>query len=177
MWCTCTFLNHLKEKNQQLLCALFLENWLCCYSLLYRTSLLWQWHHFCLVCLHHLWTWYVARCAHFINPQEEKVCFSSWGHRCTHSAAQLSKRFKALLHQGCCWIGKNTNKKFSYVVVFNLTPARNTHYSLRTSDNIPCFNIKHNFFRNSFFPSTIIEWNKLDISLRTIASTSSKRNF
>ena len=23
-------------------------------------------------------------------------------------------------------------------------------------------NIKHNFFKNTFFPSTIIEWNKLD---------------
>ena len=56
------------------------------------------------------------------------------------------------------------NKSPAYL--FNLIPARNTHYSLRTSDNIPCFNTKHSFFKNSFFPSTIIEWNKLDLTLR-----------
>ena len=50
--------------------------------------------------------------------------------------------------------------------MFNLIPTRKTHYSLRTSDNIPCFNTKRNFFKNSFFPSTIIKWNKLDVSLR-----------
>ena len=49
--------------------------------------------------------------------------------------------------------------------MFNLVPARNTH-SLRTSDNIPRFNTKHSFFKNYFFPSTIIEWNKLDLTLR-----------
>ena len=56
------------------------------------------------------------------------------------------------------------NKSPAYF--FNLIPARNKQYSLRTSDNIPCFNTKHNFFKNSFFPSTIIEWNKLDLTLR-----------
>ena len=50
--------------------------------------------------------------------------------------------------------------------MFNSISARNTHYSLRTSDYIPCFNTKHSFFKNSFFPSTIIEWNKLDLTLR-----------
>ena len=50
--------------------------------------------------------------------------------------------------------------------LFNLIPARNTHNSLRISDNIPCFNTKHSFFKNSFFPSTIIEWNKLDLTLQ-----------
>ena len=32
--------------------------------------------------------------------------------------------------------------------------------------NFPIFKSKHNFFKNSFFPSTISEWNKLDPSLR-----------
>ena len=44
-------------------------------------------------------------------------------------------------------------------------PARNTHYLLKISDNTLCFNTKHSFFKNSFFGSTIIEWNKLDNSL------------
>ena len=29
-----------------------------------------------------------------------------------------------------------------------------------------CFNTKHNFFKNSFFLSTIIEWNNLDLGLQ-----------
>ena len=31
-------------------------------------------------------------------------------------------------------------------------------------------NVKHNFFKNSFFPSTIIEWNKLDSEIRNSTS-------
>ena len=56
-------------------------------------------------------------------------------------------------------------KNKSPVYLLNLIPARNTHYLLRISDNTLCFNTKHSFFENSFFGSTIIEWNKLDNSL------------
>ena len=38
-WCTSTFLNHFREANEQLLCVQLLRNRLCCYSFLYRTSL------------------------------------------------------------------------------------------------------------------------------------------
>ena len=30
------------------------------------------------------------------------------------------------------------------------------------ANNIPQFKVKHNFFKNSFFASVVIEWNKLD---------------
>ena len=67
-------------------------------------------------------------------------------------------------------------KNLSAAYFFNLIPARKTHYSLRNSGNISCFNTKHNFFKHSFFSSTIIEFNKLDVSL-TIALKSSKWKF
>ena len=35
-------------------------------------------------------------------------------------------------------------------------------YATRNVDCIPLIKIKHNFFKNTFFPSAIIEWNKLD---------------
>ena len=35
-------------------------------------------------------------------------------------------------------------------------------YSTRNIPNILLVNTKYNFFKNSFFPSTIIEWNNLD---------------
>ena len=40
------------------------------------------------------------------------------------------------------------------------------YYTFRNSDKTPYFKTKHNFSKNSFFPSVIIEWNKLDPSLR-----------
>ena len=43
-------------------------------------------------------------------------------------------------------------------------------YNTRNVDYIPCFNTRHNFFRNSFFPSTLIEWNNLDIHIRNSES-------
>ena len=63
-----------------------------------------------------------------LSPQEEEVHSSSWGHRCTHSAAHSSKRFKPLsdmiwLWQGYWWIWKNTNKEFSCVMVFIMRPS------------------------------------------------------
>ena len=36
----------------------------------------------------------------------------------------------------------------------------------RNFNNIPLFNVKHEYFRKSFFPSTVIEWNKLDNDIR-----------
>ena len=36
----------------------------------------------------------------------------------------------------------------------------------QTSSYIPLFNTKHNFYKNSFFPSSVIEWNNLDPNLR-----------
>ena len=53
---------------------------------------------------------------------------------------------------------ENENPKY----LFSLIPTRRSLYSARNIHNIPLVNTKHNFFKNSFFPSTIIEWNNLD---------------
>ena len=55
------------------------------------------------------------------------------------------------------------NKSPQYL--FKLIPEKNHAYATRNLDNIPCFKIRHNFFKNSFFPSAIIEWNNLDPTL------------
>ena len=39
-------------------------------------------------------------------------------------------------------------------------------YNTRTNDKISLFSRKHNFFINSFFRSTFIEWNNLDLKIR-----------
>ena len=50
--------------------------------------------------------------------------------------------------------------------LFKLIPENKSSYVTRNAENIPLFNIKHNFYKNSFFPSSIIEWNNLDPKLR-----------
>ena len=37
-------------------------------------------------------------------------------------------------------------------------------------DNIPRFNVKHTFFKNSFFPSNVIEWINLDKNIKSSES-------
>ena len=63
------------------------------------------------------------------------------------------------------------NESPSYL--YDLIPKRANIYQTRQVNNIPMFKVKHNFFSNSFFPSTIIEWNKLDSEIRTSPSSES----
>ena len=46
--------------------------------------------------------------------------------------------------------------------LFKLIPSRRSGYVTRSIHNIPFFKTRHTFLENTFFPSTIIEWNKLD---------------
>ena len=63
---------------------------------------------------------------------------------------------------------KNEHPKY----LFNLIPVRSTPYATRTVGNIPLIKTNHNFFKNSFFPSAIIEWNNLDPNVRNSKSIS-----
>ena len=50
--------------------------------------------------------------------------------------------------------------------LFRILSSVGKAYNTRTNGKIPLFSGKHNFFINSFFPSTIIEWNNLDLKIR-----------
>ena len=63
---------------------------------------------------------------------------------------------------------KNEHSKY----LFHLIPVRCTSYATRTESNVPLIKAKHNFFKNLFFPSAIIEWNNLDSNLRNSKSIS-----
>ena len=64
-----------------------------------------------------------------------------------------------------------TAKNQSPNYLFYKTPITETAYRTRNKiDNIPRFNAKHTFFKNSFFPSTVIEWNNLDKGIRSSES-------
>ena len=49
--------------------------------------------------------------------------------------------------------------------LFNLIAIRHSLSNTRNATNLHFFNTKHSFFKNSFFPSNIIKWNNLDITL------------
>ena len=44
--------------------------------------------------------------------------------------------------------------------LFDIIPQSNCQYRTRNPQNIPHVNVKHQFFKNPYFPSTTIEWNK-----------------
>ena len=43
-------------------------------------------------------------------------------------------------------------------------------YRTRQCNKIPAINVKHDFLINIFFPSTIMEWNKLDWEIKNSES-------
>ena len=53
---------------------------------------------------------------------------------------------------------------------FHSNTNKNSNYNTRNTDKISLFRTAHNFFKNYFFPSTVIEWNKLDPNHRSVAS-------
>ena len=61
-------------------------------------------------------------------------------------------------------------KNHSPSYLYNIIPTTKTHCTFRNSSKIPYFKTKHNFFKNSFLLSVIIEWNKLNPSLRSCNS-------
>ena len=75
-----------------------------------------------------------------------------------------------LWYSKLCLFYKVLNKHPQYL--FNLISIRRALYSTRSALNIPLLNKNYKFFKNSFFPSTIIKWNKLDPDLRKAESLS-----
>ena len=59
----------------------------------------------------------------------------------------------------CCFykVLKDQSPKY----LFNIIPKLTRPYSTRNTNNTPHFKTKHSFFKYTFFPSVIIEWNKL----------------
>ena len=67
----------------------------------------------------------------------------------------------------CCFF--NSFRYTSPKYLFNTILTSVNTYNTRNAD-IPLFNIKYNFFQNSFFSSAVIEWNKLDLNIRNSES-------
>ena len=61
--------------------------------------------------------------------------------------------------------------------LFHLIPPINNVYATRSSQSnkISSFKTRHNFFKDSFFPAVISEWNSLDVNIRNSSSTVFKK--
>ena len=57
---------------------------------------------------------------------------------------------------------QNTKITVSEVLLFN--------YSYTQCNKIPAITVKHGFFKNTFLPSAIIEWNKLNAKIKNSES-------
>ena len=53
-------------------------------------------------------------------------------------------------------------KSQSPTCLYSIIPIHNMLCRTRQCNKIPAINVKHDFLKNTFFPSAIIEWNKLD---------------
>ena len=51
-----------------------------------------------------------------------------------------------------------------------------SRYSLRSNDNFTPISIRTKRFKQSFFPSTVADWNRLDTELRNATPLSSFKN-
>ena len=68
----------------------------------------------------------------------------------------------------CCFC--KVHKTHSPKYLFKIIPVTVGRYNTKNTNNIPQFKVNHDFFRISFFPSAVIEWNKLDLGIRMSGS-------
>ena len=76
---------------------------------------------------------------------------------------QLRRRLRKL----CCFYKLFKSGHPHYL--FKLISSRSSSYVTRNIHNL-FFKTRHTFLKNAFFPSTIIEWNKLDHNIRNSSS-------
>ena len=87
-----------------------------------------------------------------------------------HELGQKSLQCQRWYRKLCLFYKIFKENKLFYL--FNLIPSKNSNYNTINTDKITPFHTKHNFFKNYFFPSTVIEWNRLDPNLRSATSLS-----
>ena len=63
-------------------------------------------------------------------------------------------------------------KNQSPCYLYEVLPIKTAPHNTRLSINLPLFHIRHSFFKNSFFPSAVIEWNNLNLSILNSKSLS-----
>ena len=63
----------------------------------------------------------------------------------------------------CTFFTIKIHSKHEYLL--NKIPSSQIHYNTRNTDQVETYYCRTDIFKNSFFPYTIIEWNKLDLDV------------
>ena len=79
-----------------------------------------------------------------------------------------SLKYRRWFRKLCHFYKMFNEKSPSYLL--DLIPNFNRVYNTKLSYNIPPIKVRHDYSKNSFLPSTISEWNKLDLNIRNLAS-------
>ena len=79
-----------------------------------------------------------------------------------------SLRFRRWFRRLCFFYKLRSTQTPKYL--YNLIPSGNCVYNTRNQDQIDTYYCETDLFKYSFFPYTIVEWNKLDITLRNVNS-------
>ena len=85
-----------------------------------------------------------------------------------------SLKFRRWFRRLCPLFKININGKPEYL--FNLIPTGQHSYNTRSLDQTETYYCRTDAFKNSFFPYTIVEWNKLDLDIRKCKSYAIFRN-
>ena len=80
---------------------------------------------------------------------------------------QQRRWFKRLFF---CYFFKITKVHFPKYLLDKIPTPRTAYRTRNNIDNILRLNVKHTFFKNSFFSSIVIEWNNFDKSIRSSKS-------
>ena len=69
-----------------------------------------------------------------------------------------------------CYFFKITKNQPPKYLFDKILTTRTAHRTRNNIGSIPCLNVKHDFFKNLFFTSSVIEWNEIDKSIRSSES-------
>ena len=72
-------------------------------------------------------------------------------------------RFRRWIRRLCTFFRIKSSGKLQYFL--NLIPAGHYCYNTRNLDQVETYYCRTDAFKNSFFPYTIVEWNKLDLDI------------
>ena len=85
-----------------------------------------------------------------------------------------SLKFKRWLRRPCTFFEIKIHGKPEYLC--NKIPSSHTHYNTRNTDQVGTYYCRTDIFKTSFFPYTLIEWNKLDLDVWKSKSYATFRN-
>ena len=88
----------------------------------------------------------------------------------------FSRKRPKVIHPSLIFNGKDVSCSESHKHLGFVFDPKLNFYDTRNNTNVPSFNCRTEYFKNSFFPNVITEWNKLDIKIKSMTSYTAFKN-